>query len=349
LIACVVYAAQAGWVKEMENVGLFQGDMVLTPAQQVEASEGKITYGSMRQGLWTKSGSTVTIPYDMDGHLRGSAVAQKALNAAFADYHKYTCLRFVPRRRNERAYIHFKTGGGCSSPVGMTGGRNDITLADACLGRGTTIHEIGHSIGLWHEQSRPDRDSYIKVRWENIQTHSEHNFKKQSLQKVDSRGTPYDYLSIMQYSKTAFGKDQRVTMQTIDPYFTDLIGAGPGFSDIDVEQINKMYNCHKYNGVVNARKMTPDCYDKYGACEMWVWDAGCSVWGSSCPFTCNRCSGGGPGTTNRPVPTNRPIPTNRPNPGGDCKDVAINCHELKDMCGWWADAKKMCGRTCNLC
>ena len=43
-----------------------------------------------------------------------------------------------------------------------------VSLASGCWDKGTVIHEVLHSLGFWHEQSRPDRDSYVRILTQNI-------------------------------------------------------------------------------------------------------------------------------------------------------------------------------------
>ena len=58
------------------------------------------------------------------------------------------------------------------------------------------MHEIGHALGMWHEQQRADRDDHIRILYENLGSYVS-QFAK--LSTVDY-GVPYDPQSVMHYS-----------------------------------------------------------------------------------------------------------------------------------------------------
>lgn len=74
----------------------------------------------------------------------------------------------------------------------------------------------------------------------------EHNFNLYDETVSSFLGVPYDYGSVMHYSKTSFNKDQDPTIVTKIPEFLDVIGQRMEFSDSDLLKLNRLYNCSKF-------------------------------------------------------------------------------------------------------
>lgn len=215
------FRAQVVRYVDVDGDAIFEGDIVLGPVDQVERESEQLK-AELRGEL--ESGVIITgdqfrwpgclVPYDIDPGLPDQARVTEAI----AHWQQHTGFRFVERTAANAAshpnWVTFRAGSGCSSSVGMRGGQQFVNLAGGC-DRGRTIHEIGHTVGLWHEQSRADRDAFVTINWANIQPGFEHNFN-QHVTDGDDVGA-YDYGSIMHYPRDAFGVGGAETITPVDP------------------------------------------------------------------------------------------------------------------------------------
>ena len=85
--------------------------------------------------------------------------AHSRINQTASKFNSVTggCIRWVPRS-NQSDYVGIQnSASNCWSVVGRNGGRQPLNLGNGCTGSGTIEHEMLHALGMWHEQSRPDR------------------------------------------------------------------------------------------------------------------------------------------------------------------------------------------------
>lgn len=211
---------------------LLEGDLVLPRTRNAMRCWSKSC-------LWKKSSNgLVTIPYTVSRAF--SSREKSKIEYGMQSFHQSTCLRFVPRR-NQYDYISIENRGGCYSSLGKTGGRQVLSLSrGGCLYHGIIQHEINHALGFQHEQTRSDRDRYVRINWKNIQPRMAYNFHKQN---TNNLRTPYDYSSIMHYGRTAFSTGYGRDTITPIPNARVRIGQRKGMSRIDIQRINRLYGC----------------------------------------------------------------------------------------------------------
>jgi len=256
----VIAAGAADSAKAATEQGaiLVDMDMVVTPEQYGrffdDDGNGKHT-AFAGAGLrdektrWPKA----IIPYAFESDFREY---EKNVYSAMKEWMEKTCVRFTPRGsalHREAGHSHYLringAGRGCSTHLGYGGYSAFVSLsiAGGCATHGTSLHELGHSLGLAHEQQRIDRDKYLKVYMENVVDGHEHNFVLD--RNTASFGIPYDYCSIMHYGPYSFSKYQisRPTMLARDPNYQFAIGkpnSRKGLSFYDAKIINTMYKCN---------------------------------------------------------------------------------------------------------
>ncbi|KAM9495226.1 low choriolytic enzyme-like [Clarias gariepinus] len=164
----------------------------------------------------------VYVPYVISRQYSPSEI--DVIKRGLKSFAESTCIRFI-RRTNEEDYIHI------ISETGYVSKRN------GCVYFKPIQHELLHALGFHHEQRRSDRDKHVKILYENIKPGKEHNFKKINTNNLN---TPYDYNSVMHYSRYAFSKNSKPTIVPI-PCENVSIGRAEKMSKNDILRVNRLY------------------------------------------------------------------------------------------------------------
>ncbi|XP_027202285.2 astacin-like metalloprotease toxin 5 [Dermatophagoides pteronyssinus] len=183
------------------------------------------------------------IPYQISRKLRPY---RSIILQAMKQIEQNTCIRFR-QRKSQQNYVKLIAGDGCHSIVGRIGNNGGVqllSLGNGCHDIGSIIHELCHTIGLYHEHMRYDRDQYLQIQWSNIQPEMLEQFIRIPIQEYKP-AYHFDYNSIMIYGSYAFSRNGRPTMlpknhsiKLRESHFKQSLSSG------DIININAMYGCN---------------------------------------------------------------------------------------------------------
>ncbi len=236
-----------------EGLAIWQGDIVIGTPDGIPTTAAELaSRGSLRsQGVVVDDNGSNrwpggVIPYTI------SSATHSVVDAAIDLIEDQTPGVTLIPRTSESNYVTFQDGGGCSSSIGMTGGQQFITLAVGSCSSGNAAHEILHALGMYHEQTRCDRDSFVTIDYAEVDPDYISNFYKAGATTKTGACSgatdmgAYDYGSIMHYPAYAFAIGSNPTIIPTQPLNGAVMGQRSAVGPTDQATIDSLY------GVNNA-------------------------------------------------------------------------------------------------
>lgn len=157
--------------------------------------------------------------------------------SAIAEYHKKTCVRFVPYKDGDVNFTSIERDDNVcgQSNVCMQGGYQFAKFGKNCRNMNTLVHQLAHSLCLGHEHQRSDRNNYVSLNNDSTQCGLEYS----GISKELPTKNIYDYASQMhaECGGCLTAKNEIVAKFGCGNQVTK------GLSTLDVDKINQMYGC----------------------------------------------------------------------------------------------------------
>jgi hypothetical protein len=151
----------------------------------------------------------------------------------------------------ETNYVTFRDAGGCSSKIGMEGGQQFINLkvndGVSFCSAGNAAHEILHALGMYHEHTRCDRDNFVTIDYDEIESGKEGNFYKAGSGSENGACSgafdidAYDPGSMMHYGQFAFAIGSNPTIIPKAGVDGSAMGQRSAVGPTDAETIDQLY------------------------------------------------------------------------------------------------------------
>jgi len=185
-----------------------EAEREIVPCEQifVPVQDGEHGRDAFRLQTWPGG----LIPYAFNANVNATNQA-RAINA-MNEIMEVCGAEFVPRDGHPD-WIVFNDSTSNSSPVGRQGGPQTINMVNWNV-RFIIVHEIMHSMGSYHEQSRPDRDDFVQINVANIEPGALNNFQIAPLAAPEG---DYDFDSIMHYGQFDFSVNGQRTITVLPP------------------------------------------------------------------------------------------------------------------------------------
>lgn len=204
-------------VEFIDDMAVIEGDIIIAKGdEEVRKVKEQIADPSKPQPLAKSSGFVKAaaifgeamawtdgrIPYEFDASL--DAGRKGIIIQAIYEWNKTAAIRYVPYDGLGGPRTKFMPVGGnlSTSSVGMQTAQPQAINITAGAIVGTVLHEMGHAAGFYHEHTRTDRGSYVKIVTAGTDQSGIVLKRDYNILTDGAEITPYDYLSIMHYPST---------------------------------------------------------------------------------------------------------------------------------------------------